>query len=79
MKASPECRRRARVYIPDFVLDTGEIVEVKGLSTRVNLWKFHEAVVRYPDYRFILVDKPAYVKLEAEYHHLPGWGEQCLE
>ena len=62
-----------RVYIPDFVLDTGEIVEVKGLSTRVNLWKFHEAVVRYPDYRFILVDKPAYVKLEAEYRHLPGW------
>lgn len=60
-------------YVPDFRLMNGTFVEVKGLSTRSNLWKFEDAVRRYPDKNFVLVDKPVYKILEREYRHLPGW------
>lgn len=60
-------------YLPDFVLEDGSILEVKGIWDIDSLGKIKEIHKTFPDLKILTLDSEMYYDLDKKYHHLPGW------
>jgi len=56
-----------KTYTPDFILDDGTIVEVKGWLTKQGKEKLDSFRKEYPDAKIVVVDRKAYNELKKLY------------
>lgn len=61
-------------YTPDFKLNDGSYIEIKGWLTEKGKMKLERFKSKYPDVKLILLDRNDYRKLVNEYKNIiPYW------
>lgn len=62
-------------YVPDFVLEDGTIIEVKGFWDARSKKKISLFLEQYPQRKIIIIDCDTYINIEKKYHELISYWE----
>ncbi len=61
-------------YTPDFILEDGTIIEIKGWMTKKGKFKIEQFKLSYPNLKFKLIQRKEYRKLYKKYAEIiPKW------
>lgn len=60
-------------YLPDFLLDSNTILEVKGYPDPVQIEKYHKVELLYPEYQFLLLGPIEYEQVRKAYSEKVDW------
>lgn len=60
-------------YCPDFQLETGAFIEVKGFLRQADADRMDEFRGAYPEEKLYMIGQETYYRMRLKWSHLPGW------